>query len=782
VTPSASSLIARIDGTPLKGPGGWRVLIATLDASQTPRLLKIIHKRCWAKGRFNYAFVSRSGQLLFRSLVDLALSRATQPDYPTADLGPGLEKIRDQAKTYNAEGDYLDPSLVKLTQIDLEAAEMAESEARTSLYPICTKARQNRKSEHVRKLVNVGVSHQIAERVAESRFDNGFLLGSDIIQFIDGEGVEASILLSSEGKLYDRRDCKDPLDPEYDGGRPVARYYWNGGKNPTIHSFAHGAHTYRLFNDDDTIEAAIRKAGVSADEVTNALANSRLSTICEKQMEKLATKLLGLGNNVNPLREQIARKRRVARDVDAQRQECETDRPDSNTVETDLGKPLPPHSFPIKKETEKGIRILDHADNVRRLLDGYGFTYSYNQITKKIEWHHPKCSQAGDNAENQLYSSLLGLCSLNAVPKDNLDNHLMGLANSRVINPVVDYLKGLQWDGKERFEKLTNAFGSRPNEINSIAARIFMLQACAAADHAVIAISNNPDFNAHFETVVVLVGNQGAGKTKGLQKLLPPALRCYFKESVLLDLKNKDSVKQSCSCWICELGELEGTFKKSDIAALKAHLSQSTDEIRMPYARRASYFDRRTVYVGTVNDRQFLADQTGNRRFIPIDIGTFNLEWTAEEIDQLWAEAWHRYSAGEKWWPTSSEEPLLGENAERFRAKSVIEEKIESEFAWGELPDISAGRKTASTILETLHEPYQADRSAGLLKLISATVRRLWERSDMAKNHEGHLSVQDPDGTWIRLLSENGKNRGWYLPPTNKSKMLNAIAAKRGIV
>src|SRR5690606_18813858 len=140
--------------------------------------------------------------------------------------------------------------------------------------------------------------------------------------------------------------------------------------------------------------------------------------------------------------------------------------------------------------------------------------------------------------------------------------------------------------------------------------------------------------------------------------------------------KNKDSIKAVISAWCCELGELDGTFRKSDVAALKAFLSQERDEIRLPYAPTASVFRRRTVFVGTVNDATFLADTTGNRRFWPLTVTRVDVGWDDEEVDQLWAEAWGRYLTGEKWWPTPQEEELLAANAERYRSKSLLEQSI----------------------------------------------------------------------------------------------------------
>ena len=75
--------------------------------------------------------------------------------------------------------------------------------------------------------------------------------------------------------------------------------------------------------------------------------------------------------------------------------------------------------------------------------------------------------------------------------------------------------------------------------------RLFLIQACAAADNAETGARAASRVPGDFEGCLVLVGGQGVGKTKGLRKLLPPALRRYFKEGLTLDLRDKDSVSKT---------------------------------------------------------------------------------------------------------------------------------------------------------------------------------------------------------------------------------------------
>ena len=117
--------------------------------------------------------------------------------------------------------------------------------------------------------------------------------------------------------------------------------------------------------------------------------------------------------------------------------------------------------------------------------------------------------------------------------------------------------------------------------------------------------------------MLVFQGNQGIGKTRFLEKLaLHPK---FFAERCCIDPRNKDSIMLATNKWICELGEIGSTMKK-DIDSVKAFLSRSTDEYRTPYGKAMLQYPRITSFVGTVNDEQFLVDQTGNRRFATVPL------------------------------------------------------------------------------------------------------------------------------------------------------------------
>jgi predicted P-loop ATPase len=764
VMPSSSSMIAReADGEVLKGPGGWRIVIPTSDAIQTPRILEAIQIRCWSQERHHYAFVSRGGDVLIRSLADQALARPTQPDYPRAMLGAGLAWIENSHHIANPDGDLFDPNSVTLTTDERHAAARNMDAARSALANECDRLKAERTEAYSAELVNQGVSHSAADRAAHLRFSQETLLSSDFVYFQGGETVAVATLLSQEGAAYDGRQCLDPIEPDYDGGRAVGKFYWNEGQRPGVHSFAHGSRFFQLRYDVHGAIEAFQNARVDTQAVARILALSELTELETNAVERAAAGALALGNNRRVLRDEVARTRAAFQA--AGEEEMAGDVQAQELLPHPIGQPLRADGFPQTGARPNGPpAILDHPANLGHMMQAYGIEYRYNEITKTMEWAHPDISSEGDNAENRLFSELLGLASMNGMPKGNLDTHLVGLGDAQSYNPVTDYLSRLTWDGVSRFDRLAATVGASDPDIARIATRVFLIQACAAADHAATARDLDPDVVAHFEYVIVLLSEQGKSKTKGFRKLMPPALRRYYRESVVLKVGDKDNEKQALSNWVVELGELDATFSKSAVAHKKAFLSRSRDEIRAPYARKASIYGRRTVFVGTVNEESFLADETGNRRYIPLTVDGLDMKWPDDEVDQLWAEAWHRYCNGEKWWPAPDEDELLKVNADRYRVRSNVEEKIERHYAWGEGVSLDQKRKTASQIYEDVMPHNSRPPTERDLKTVGAAVKRLWRASGVAEMRGGQLVVKNAADRYVTVNAQSGKNRGWLLP------------------
>ena len=144
----------------------------------------------------------------------------------------------------------------------------------------------------------------------------------------------------------------------------------------------------------------------------------------------------------------------------------------------------------------------------------------------------------------------------------------------------------------------------------------------------------------------VLCGAQFAGKSEFIKALFYQETHKFHAEGTLnMDTSNKESILAVQGKWIYEIAELAG-LAKTDNEAVKNWLSCSSYTLRVPYARDSVTWNARCCFFGTTNDEEFLRDDTGNRRLLPVNtarqgrlISQFDMDWTLENRDQLWAEA-----------------------------------------------------------------------------------------------------------------------------------------------
>ena len=182
--------------------------------------------------------------------------------------------------------------------------------------------------------------------------------------------------------------------------------------------------------------------------------------------------------------------------------------------------------------------------------------------------------------------------------------------------------------------------------------------------------------------MLVFQGPQNIGKTQFIKWLVPEPLSKYLKTDVSLDPADKDHRILVSKHWIVELGELGVTTKK-DVDVLKAFITSNVDEIRKPYAAIAERMPRTTALYGTVNEAEFLRDETGSRRFWVIPVTSINWELLEKiNVNDIWREAMQLRAEGFKTYLDNNELNLLNENNEEFRVISTVEMRIQSYFDW----------------------------------------------------------------------------------------------------
>ena len=311
-------------------------------------------------------------------------------------------------------------------------------------------------------------------------------------------------------------------------------------------------------------------------------------------------------------------------------------------------------------------RFLNTKDNISGVLQTHGIEVRYNVIKKRMEIEVPNMQFIADMKEEASLIEIEDRCINMGIPHAKVRDYLKILAQE--YNPVKEWIESVVWDGQSRLQAFMDSLTTQEsNQLKEIIMRKWLISCVAAAYE---------DNGVELEGILVLQGAQGLGKTLWFKRLCDYE-KGWLLEGATLNPSDKDSVKRAVSHWIVELGEIESTFKKSDIDQLKAFVTAKTDELRLPYDRAFTTYHRRTAFYASVNAREFLTDTSGNRRFWVLAVKDIDVNHGVD-MQQLWAEVKETmYIKGQKnWFLSPDERELLQESNEIYRTQSSVEDLL----------------------------------------------------------------------------------------------------------
>ena len=375
---------------------------------------------------------------------------------------------------------------------------------------------------------------------------------------------------------------------------------------------------------------------------------------------------------------------------------------------------------------------LNTVDNLSYLLSEYGITCRYDEIRKEQRISGIGKEFSMDNRANCELYAVESLCSLNTLSTASTDKFLRTIADQNRYNPVEEWVMSKPWDGRSRLKELYRTVESPMDlRLKETLIRRWLVSAVAMG-------IDGGSSRRQARGVLVFVGGQYMGKTRWALRLGPDDQNLVM-EGVAVDPDNKDTVINALTHWICELGELDATFRKSDIARMKAFVSQGTDKVRMPYDRRASEYARRTVFFASVNEHNFLVDETGNTRWWTIPVTAVHHDHDID-MQQLWAEVYALYRGGEQWWLTAEENKALIEHNRDHENTDPIEEAILDDFDWTRTgKNDEKVRMTATEVLKVIG---YKNPSKMMARTVSNILRRLV--GDPRKTHGGRRVFDMP--------------------------------------
>lgn len=671
-------------GEELVGLKGQRLYVVALDATDIPRAGDVMFKRLWLAGR-GHIELARNGAMLVRSLIDASVWQPSRLDFAAgAVCANGLVQIQPDPLVQDGPAidtramfpDLTDAEEKRYRQmiIDAKSAAQQRSDAVREQFVMDTAQRE-------------GVSVD-AVRARYSLAEERRVLGLDFpvrLAYSDDTVTVKDILEAPQ--LYHGKICLDPVEPEYNNYHPVGKIY-NDEKGAYIDSKAHGGRVFKLgsvsalafqqsASDGDAYNDLMREIGINGSDLAQVLdlvskidngpfsdaeqvimrAELKAELKSAKRLDKSVEAMIN--GSAHPTSNQAPSRQLPATPAGEQ---VSMDRPLNTAV-----------WYPLHT-TGKDSKPMGTFENFAIMLQMYGVDVEFNVITKALSITTP--DGGGDSVlhDEEAVARLESLANLNNFPVSFVPRGVSMLAARCTSNPVYQWVMSAPWDGRDHIGELINQITFEDDEDVALCGRlvrIWMRNAVACGTDWRPSQGAGPIGS---EYVLVLVDPAGgAGKTRWFRTLAPTELR---KDSLQLDLTDKDSRFEAISTWLVELGELDGSFSMTASSRLKAFLSRTKDEIRLPYGRTALKYPRMTAFMGTVNDRQFLVDLSDNRRFLAVNVVKLNHLHNVN-VQQAWAQAMAEVLSGAPLYLGSEDdEAVRMRNRTSFSAGSIVEDLI----------------------------------------------------------------------------------------------------------
>ena len=253
---------------------------------------------------------------------------------------------------------------------------------------------------------------------------------------------------------------------------------------------------------------------------------------------------------------------------------------------------------------------------------------------------------------------------------DARDNDVRRYVQSDMIHifdPISDYLwdKYDKWDGKDHIRKLARTVPTRNPHWEDWFYTWFLGMVHQWQ------VGNQAKYGN--QAVPLLISTQGYNKSTFCEQLLPPELSFGYTGNLQIDDK-KQVLQQMAQMLLINLDEFNQISPKTQQGFLKNIITLSSVKIKRPYGRHVEDFPRRASFIATTNQADVLADPSGSRRFLGVELtGPIDVS-TPPNYEQLYAQAMQALHRHEPYYFGPVEIQHITESNHRFSVKTAVEQ------------------------------------------------------------------------------------------------------------
>lgn len=338
-----------------------------------------------------------------------------------------------------------------------------------------------------------------------------------------------------------------------------------------------------------------------------------------------------------------------------------------------------------KKVKAKEITTAAHTPQALKIQAAMeylnqNYDFRYNTIANEVEFKK-KADEAFTYFDEFEYNGIMIEMDLAGI--HIADNKYRNIVVSKFISqkydPFKEYLAGLpKWDGK--IDHIQH-FLQQVSLVSEEKDRLYFVNGFKKWFVALVMsiIEDKPDPHYINQVALILLSKeQGKYKTTWLGSIVPESMRLRYYYPSSFNPHNKDHEKYLATKLLINLDEM-GSFIKSDVETMKSKITQPQVVLRLPYGRGDIHLKRRASFCGSINDRQFLRDETGSRRWLVVEIENISFD-PSFNVDLMYAQALALYKDRFQYWFNGSDMKELEERNEEYTQLSMEEEYLLNAF------------------------------------------------------------------------------------------------------
>ena len=354
---------------------------------------------------------------------------------------------------------------------------------------------------------------------------------------------------------------------------------------------------------------------------------------------------------------------------------------------------------PVLAEATEEEADIEVSQGAQRLMDFLNsqYTFRYNTIMGYTEYKDKRYTYMDwMPVDDRVMKGMTMKVRLGGI--DARDNDVRRYVQSNMIrpfDPIGDYLweQYDKWDGKDHIRKLARTVPTNNPHWEDWFYTWFLGMVRQWQETNLAKYGN--------QAVPLLISAQGWNKTTFCEQLLPPELRWGYNGNLQMDDK-RQVLNQMAQMLLINLDEFNQISPRTQQGFLKNIITLSSVKIKRPYGRHVEDFPRRASFIATTNQPDVLADPSGSRRFLGVELtGPIDVS-TPPNYVQLYAQAMQALLQHESHYFSPNETQQIMEWNRKFSVRSAADHFFFDYFEPAEGED--GEWITASKIFELLKQ------------------------------------------------------------------------------